>query len=435
MSNTFQFRDQWPNIAPEWLTTGTAERYMYTLQFCSDLLIDKCNQAIKFRMPGQGDTSQLPYLANDRMLVQGPGETNASFVARLTAAFSSWKLSGSRSGVLQQLKAYMQNLQPGVAASLPAMTIVGGCYPNVTTWDTAYVGDDVFAPPTHTKSTPANFNWDGKSQTWRAWLVLYMSSVATGLSGVSGSNASTSNGSFVNPGSNVGGVWVPAVSGIATNTPFMTLTNLSGLTPSVVGMWIAITNSARTANNGFFQIVQYISSSSCVIANPNAAVPDLNAITWSISSYPFIAPGPAWGSPGYTFGQGQTESPPLDFGSNIGGVWQPTAISGGQPTISWGLSCSANTIESIRLLLQRWKSAGTYYPDIIVCFDGGTGGTAGNAYSPASTPGNGNPDGTFGGRGHNVSGVWTPTRLINYTSDCYCQGTGTWINCSVPNVT
>ena len=100
-----------------------------------------------------------------------------------------------------------------------------------------------------------------------------------------------------------------------------------------------------------------------------------------------------------------------------------------------GLSCSSQTIQSIRLILQRWKSATTYYPDIIVAFDGASGGTAGNAYSPSSTPGNGNPDGSFGSRGKNVSGVWVPTRLISSPYDAYCQGTGSWIQCSVENVT
>jgi hypothetical protein len=433
MSNPFQFRDNWYANAPEWLTTDNAEKYMYVLQTCTDILLDKMNQAVKFRMPGQGDPSQLPYLANDRLLVQGPNETNRAFIARLTEAFETWKTAGSRGTILGQLQAYLQGSYPGVAATMPEMAIVGGYYPTVTTWDTVYTGDALGTPPTRATIQPSNFNWDGKSRDWRAWLILYMASVPTGQSGTAGQTSNGFSGSLL--GQNVSGVWVPGTSGTPVNTPYIVVDALSGITSHNLGQWIVVSGSANPGNNGTFPITQVNSSTSVTVANPNGVTFDGGPLTWSIISYPFIAPGPPWGQGAYVFGQGQTATPPLDTGSNVGGVWQPTESSAGVgPTISWGLSCSSQVIQSIRLLLKRWKSAATFYPDIIVCFDGGTG-VAGNAYSPLSSPGSGNPDGTFGSRGKNVNGVWVPTRFIASNFDAYCQGTGTWNACSVENQT
>jgi hypothetical protein len=430
-----QYRDTWYTLAPPWLRTGNAEKYMYTLQLCTDLLLDKMSQAVKIRMPGQGDASQLPYLSNDRLLVQGPAETNASFVARLQGAFAAWKRAGSRVAVLEQLQAYLQNLQPGVAATLPEMTIVGGCYPNVTTWDTIYQGDPIGAIPAKTTITPANFNWDGTSKPWRAWLILYMSLVATGMSGASAATSTAASGSQL--GHNAGGVWVPG-GGVTVNSPWLTVTGLTGITVAEVGNWLTLSGSGNAGNNGTFPIVS-VSGTSAVIANPNGVTADAGPIAWSVGSYPFIGPGPAWGTPGFVFGEGQLTPPPVpaintSVGKNVGGAWVPTQDANTfGAKMSWGLTCPPTTIESIRLLLKRWKSAATYYPHIIIAFDGGTG-AAGSAYSPNSTPGAGNPDGTFGGHGKLVSGVWVPNRAITSPFDVYCQGTGSWSNCSVENV-
>jgi hypothetical protein len=428
-----QYRDNWKTLAPPWLTEGNAERYMCTLQLCTDILLDKMNQAIKFRMPGQGDPSQLPYLANDRLLVQGPNESDASFASRLTGSRAAWKRAGSRPAVLEEIQAYMQNLQPGVAATLPEMTIVGGVSPTVTTWDTLYQGDAQGKVPTKSTILPSNFNWDGKSQPWRAWLILYMSLVPTGQAGASSAPTGSANGSLL--GRNVNGVWVPGVSGSPVNVPWQTIGGLTGMSSANVGQWIAISGSVNAGNNGTFPIVSVPDATHAVVSNVNQVTFDAGPNAWSIGEYPFIGPGPVWGAPGYVFGQGQASTPPVDIGSDVGGVWQPTGSSATYgTTLSWGLTCSSETVQSIRLLLQRWKSAATYYPNIIVAFDGGTG-AAGSAYSPNSAPGAGNPDGSFGGHGKTVSGVWTPNRLITSPFDCYCQGTGSHNNCSVENVT
>ena len=434
MSNTgpFQYRNTFYALCPPWLTTGTAEKFMYTMELSRDLLCEKMNQAIHFRLPGQGDASQLPYLANDRVLVQGPAESDANFIIRLQNAFPTWGLAGSGRAVLENLQAYMQGLQPGVPANYPLLTIVGGPYPTATKCLQLYQGDAIGALPTLTTVFPANYDWDGLSHEWWNWLILPMSAVATGHSGTTATTTTANGGSFTNPGHNVAGVWVPQTSGTPVNTPFVTITGLSGITTDE---WITMSGSSNPDNNGTFPIVAVLSSTSVIIANPLGVGADAGPLTWSTSNYPYIGPGLPWGSPGLVWGQGELSIPAPDTGANFRGTWGPTlnlSPGEGDPT-SWGLDCNPNVISTIRGLVKTWKSAKAYYPNIVISFGSGDG-TAGNSYSPNSAPFTGNPFGSFGTVGGLFNGEWIPTRYLDNYSDCYCQGTGEYQACSVENV-
>jgi hypothetical protein len=431
-----QFRDTWYASAPSWLQTGDAEKYMYVLELMRDLLLEKADEAITIRIPGQGDPSQIPWLAYDRQLVQGPAEPNANFIIRLQQSIPTWNEAGSALAVLGELQPYMQELQPGVPAAYPEIAVVSNPRGGSTTWNTIYQGQTLQTPP-NLMTVPVNFSWDGNNAaTWRAWLVLYMSSVATGVSGSAGATGASSGASFTVPGQLVSGVWVPTTSGTPVNTGFLLLTGLAGLPSSCAGSMITISGSSNPTNNGTFQIAEYISATSCIIANPTGVASDTGPLTWSVATYPWMAPGPAFGTPNLLWGQGELTPPTIDTGSNVGGIWQPTTLpgSGSSPIISWGLSISANLIVSIRGILKTWKSGGTYYPNIIISFGGGNN-AAGNAYSPLSAEGSGNPNGTFGSVGSNVSGTWEPTRYINNVWDCFCQGTGVAVGCGVENYT
>ena len=438
----FQFRDRFYDLpVPPWLRTGNGEKYVYTLELCRDLLCEKAYQAMTIRLPGVGDESNIPFLAFDRNLTQGIGESNEACLVRLQHAFAAWGKSGSAPSIIDQLQAYLQNLQPGVNPAYPLVTIVNnGSFTGSnshTTWTQVYQGTPIGDPPTVTTSRPSNFDWDTELLTWRNWLVLPMALVdVPGLSGAAAASSTAApSACFTNPGQNVDGVWVPATSGTPVNSPWLTLTGMTGLTAAQVGQWVTISGSANPGNNGTFQIVSVTSSSICVIANPAGVPADAGPLTWVVGQYPFIGPGPAWGAPGYVFGQGELVPPPVDTGSNIQGVWQPLTApgAGAVPSISWGLDVGSDVLGSIRGIVKTWKSAATYYANIVLAFDCGDG-TAGSAYSPNSTPGGGNPDGTFGSVGKLVDGVWVPSRLITSPWDCYCQGTGSYDNCTVENV-
>jgi hypothetical protein len=265
-----------------------------------------------------------------------------------------------------------------------------------------------------------------------------MSLVSTGQAGTAAVYSSAAAGSLkLNGcyGQNVGGVWVPNTTGTAVNNPWLTITGLSGMSSANVGQWLTLSGSGHATNNGSWPILSVISSTSCTIANPGGIV-DATDLTWSVGYYPYIGPGPVYGAPGVVYGQGENTIPPIDTGSNVGGVWQPSTTAGpaSEPSLSYGLTCSADVVQSIRQLLRIWKSAGTYYPNIVIAFDGANG-AEGSAFSPNSGVGSGNPDGTFGGVGKLVSGVWVPNRLVASPYDCYCQGTGTRQQCSRENQT
>jgi hypothetical protein len=133
------------------------------------------------------------------------------------------------------------------------------------------------------------------------------------------------------------------------------------------------------------------------------------------------------------WGQGEGTPPPIDTGGIIGGVWQPTRLgsAGELPAFSWGLYVNTLEIVTIRGLVKTWKSAGTYYPNIIICYGGLDG-----EYQRTSSVLTGNPGGTFGPVGAlDIFGVWVPTRLLTSPWDCYCQGTGRAAACSLENLT
>ena len=441
----FQFRDQFYALVPPWLRTGNGEKYLYPMETARDLLCEKAYQAVTIRLPGVGDSSNLAYLAEDRKLVQGPAESNAAFALRLQNAFSAWAKAGSALAVIGQLQAYMQALQPGVPAGGPMVTIVGNyAAPPRNTWNQVYQDTPIGAPPSISPGQVgfflSNFDWDGDStKTWRNWLILPMALAP--VMGLSGSSASTTTAApsacFTSPGHTVGGVWVPAPSGTPVNSPWLTITGLSGLTAAQGGQWLTLSGSSNAGNNGTFPISQVLSPSSCVVANPRGVTSDAGPLAWTVGVYPWIGPGPVYGMPGNVWGQGELTIPPIDTGARLGGVWQPTPALGsgvGGAPLSWGLSCSADVIDALRSILARWKSAGTYYANIIIAFDCADG-SAGSAFSPLSEPGSGNPDGSFGSVGELANGVWIPTRGITSPYNAYCQGTGSCHNCSVENIT
>lgn len=386
-----QFRDVMHRLAPPFLQGENAEAYLYPIWLGLDLLLNKQGEGQGLHMPGLGDPSGLPWLGRDRLLVQGGNETNDQFAARLQEAFPTWQHAGSRPAILEQLQAYVQG-DATVVGQVPAMTIVGGnsLTPGTTSWDVVYNTTPIGGAPFRQNISPRNWGWDGVNAPWRAWLVLFMTDVPTGMSGTAASIVSTG-------GSGVAGV----------TSGFATISGLAGMSASNLGQWLTITGATTI---GKFQIVAVPSPSSVIIAAPTAIAPDASngAIPWSVSYYPFIGPGPVWGSP---------------------------LRKWGDATNSWGLSCPQSTIDGIRNILNTWKRASTYYPNIIVAFDGGDG-TSGKAFSPNSSMGSGNPDDTWGPQVITVAGKRVPNRINQVsTFDCFCTGTGRRVQCTMENVT
>lgn len=423
--------------SPPWLATGNAQKYMFNLGLIQDALLSKLNQAMLAHMPGEGTDTALVYIGDDRVIGQGPNETNAQYILRLTQAFDTWDHAGSAAGILGQVFWYFYDPTVVYASVLPTYAVVSG-NSSVTTWnwyDTSVTNPSAQAP-SHRYDSTANWNWNGADKSWWAWLILYFSLLPTGKSGTSANIGAATGGSYVTPGHNVSGVWVPYTSGgTPLNYPFQPVTNLTGAVLSAAnqGQWLTITGATHAENNGTFQITNVTGATACVIANPGNLGNTETGVTWVLNYYPQVGPGPVFGQTGFVWGEGEATTPPVDTGSLQGGVWAP-AVQSITTTVSFGLNVAPSTFSLLRNIMKLWKGARTYYDKIIVSFDGGNG-TAGNAFSPLSTSGSGNPDGTFGSPGKLVAGVWVPARQITSSYDCYCDGTGSYVQCSVQNDT
>lgn len=373
-------------MSPPWLVgdRSNGQLYMATIGTACESLLEKQDEGISARLPGQSDPSLIPYQAADRVLVQGTGETNAQFIARMKDYLTAWSHAGSRASVLGQLQAYLTGVQNGASVYYPEILIVGGTQATAT-WDTVNGDFAQGAPPNHADVSPSNWTWDSKDESWRSWLVVFLRRLAVdGLHGLTAAVTSTG-------GSGVAGV----------TSGFATVTGLVGITPDQVNQYIGFSGGSA-GNLGVFQITSVLTSTSVIIANPSAVVE--GGLKWGVSYYPYIGPGPVWGSPSFVWGQNET----------------------------WGLSCSSLVVDSIRNILSTWKSAQAFYPRIIFSFGGGDG-TPGNEFSPNSAEGAGNPDGTWGTLGKTVSGVVVPgvAPLNGFTA--FADGTGVSVQCYEKN--
>lgn len=382
---TSQQRDTLKQLSPPWLAAGNAEKFMFAIGFALDALLEKMNQAVHARMPGQGDPSALPFLGDDRVLTQGPTEPNAGFVARLQTAFETWQRAGARRAVLGQITAYLQT-QAGAFASQAQTSLVVGGNGSQTTWDTIYNTMPIGAAPAHKRVASENWNWDGSFLPWRAWLVLFFPLTF-------GTQAGT------------------AASLFAAGGGVVTVDGLAGMTAANEGQWIKISNTTVGASDGTYPIVSVVSANTVTVYAPNVLPPDGNngSIVWSVGAYPVIGIDETWGFPGSTWGDG----------------------------LAWGMNVPAATVTSVRGLVSLWKSQGTYYPWIVFCFDG-SNGTAGSSFSPNSATGSGNPDGTWGTWAKTAGGVSLAARQTTadtLAQNAFADGTGIYGNCSIPTQT
>lgn len=351
-------------LSPPWLRTGAGQRYLYNLGLASDALLEKMQEGMVARMPGEGTDSALPYLGADRVMVQGPGELNSAFAARLTRAFETWQHAGSRPAILKQALGYVASQDAIFDTPCPVATIVrasgGGAY---ASWSTYYSGDSFNTqPPANVRVAPANWNWDG--QYWRpqAFLVLFF---PTHLRNIGGTTAAISSAS--------GG--------------FADVSGLSGIPTDVVGNFILLSGCTSGANNGAWQVTEYLSTTSVRIANVDAVSPDASdgAISWDLLSFPTGGPQLAWDTPGL--------------------VWDGDGLA-------WDLNCDPGYVKQLQALVRLWHSAGTYYPSIIFSFAPGTGAADGQ-FTPYGTAGANNPGGDWGTGIKVVDGVVVPSRNTN----------------------
>lgn len=175
-----QQRDVVKTISPPWMSIGTNEKYMYNLGLACDALLEKLNQAMRAHMPIYAPPSALPYLGKDRVMSQGPLETDSDFVLRLQKSLDTWQLAGSRRAVMQQALLYVATFAVAVAGQVPEiLTVSSSGSGTYAIWDTYYNTSDTNEAPVHVRVAPSNWDWDGQYKPWRAWLVFFFDATST----------------------------------------------------------------------------------------------------------------------------------------------------------------------------------------------------------------------------------------------------------------
>lgn len=175
-----QQRDVIKDISPPWLSKGTNERYMYNFGLANDALLEKMNQAMRAHMPGLCTPTALPYIGKDRIMTQGPAESNDSFSDRLSRAFDAWQHAGSRQAVMSQALIYVDQFAVVDTDQVPrCVTVSTSAAGTWATWDTYYNTSNINEAPAHVSITPSNWNWDNHYLWWRAWLILFFDPAST----------------------------------------------------------------------------------------------------------------------------------------------------------------------------------------------------------------------------------------------------------------
>lgn len=355
-----QQRDTVKELSPPWLTTGVAERLMYGFGLAGDALLEKLNQAMRAHMPGVGTDTALVFLGNDRLISQGPYESNGDYAGRLTRAYDAWQRAGSRRAVLSQIAHYLQSPN-SPAGQWPVAAIVGGSTPD---WDILYADMSPDLPPMHVAPASSNWNWDGLgAKWWRAWLVVYVTpnTVSSG-----------------------------ATASITSSAGFATVSGLTGLSAADVGRVLVFTGAATSSYNSGFRIEAVSSATTCSVSCGLSTGADANngSIGWTLYDFPTIKPGPAWGAPGAKWG---------DTSRSLGLANPPGIMAG------------------IKSILSQWQSAHSFYVETLIVFSGGTG-VAGLDISPFSGISSGNPDGHWGSFSRIVGGTSIAARAFTGTA-------------------
>ena len=93
------YREWQPTVAPAWIDAQWSEAF----GLAKDSVADIATQAVKSRLIATCPTDAIVPIGNDRGLERVPGETTASYRARLVGAWEAYAWAGTAKGILDQL--------------------------------------------------------------------------------------------------------------------------------------------------------------------------------------------------------------------------------------------------------------------------------------------------------------------------------------------
>jgi len=95
---------QWTDAA--WLRGPNAQAFLELLGEEKDLALVDLREAIKARWPGIGPFSALGLQGQGFDVERFPGETDEAYTARLSSAWETHKLAGTKRAIIESLRAY-----------------------------------------------------------------------------------------------------------------------------------------------------------------------------------------------------------------------------------------------------------------------------------------------------------------------------------------
>lgn len=206
MSGT-TFRDSIREISPPWLTGDVGGGLSYACGLELDALAQWAIEGVKARMPGVGTPDALYLIGRDRQIERGPGETDAAYVSRLSAAFDTWATAGAGPTLLREIRVWF-----APSTSTPVRLVS-----NAGVWHTINLTTNAV---TKTVSSPSNWNWDAFTSTrwWRGWVIIDSSTAPwtrdlydlAGLWGDGGTWGSDADVAEVAHLKRIAGKWKPA---------------------------------------------------------------------------------------------------------------------------------------------------------------------------------------------------------------------------------
>ena len=135
-----------PELLPPWMQDETGIPLAQAFGMVKDGMCEAAMQAVRARCIRTAPNDALDYAGQERSLPRMPGDTPASYLARLLAAWDLW----SQAGTEQSIKTALGWL------GLTNFKIFG---------QTNTTGQ---------RCTDGDWNWDGDSANWaRAWVVIY----------------------------------------------------------------------------------------------------------------------------------------------------------------------------------------------------------------------------------------------------------------------
>lgn len=99
------YKDFLEGIAPSWLLTPRAKRWIRAVGDGADALLGPLKEAVRARMPLVAPEDALAAIGSERGIARGTTESAASYAARLAEAWETWPWAGTPYGMLRAFRA------------------------------------------------------------------------------------------------------------------------------------------------------------------------------------------------------------------------------------------------------------------------------------------------------------------------------------------